>query len=406
MHNEKKRPLGRGLSSLFRHQEEDPITESVDISSGEPDILQLKNGISEKGLDIPQNEPDIYLNESDISQQESDIYLNESHMPSSQSSISPEEKKNIKVTPSLNVQQVLQNREKQREMYKKMRSKALPIAEDYKERNLAQEGAFQHLPIHSLKPGPFQPRVHFKEEELKELADSIKENGILQPLLVRHMGNAIYEIIAGERRWRAAKLAGLKQVPVVIKVLTNEEAHAAAIVENIQREDLTPLEEAKAYENLISNLNYTQQDISTLVGKSRSYISNVTRLLSLPERVLNYIQTGDLTPGHARLLINLPEEEALKFAERMVKNKLNVRNAERLLKRSRIPEEAEKATPASIEAVYQDPEIQVIENQLREALGVEVTLKNQGNQGFLILKFMNLNQLDDIIEKLTYKASS
>lgn len=370
---EKKGPLGRGLNSLFRTQE---------------------------GTNIPQTRFDILEKETDISKSELDI-------STADNDISSEKSGNVKkiLTKSAQLPADINERQKYLDMYKKLRSKELPMAEKYRESHLSQKGSFQYISTQSLKPGEFQPRTQFDEDDLNELAQSVRESGILQPLLVRRISEDSYEIIAGERRWRAAKISGLEQVPVIIKVLTNEEAHTAAIVENIQREDLSPLEEAKAYEKLIKNLNYTQQDISLLVGKSRSYIANMIRLLSLPEKVLGHIQTGELTPGHARLLIGLEESQALKFTDRIVKNKLNVRNAERLLKRSR-DQDVDKIAISQehTQEPYQDPEVQTIETQIREALGIEVILKNQGNQGSLLLKFTNLNQLDDIIERLIQKT--
>lgn len=383
MNTEKKSPLGRGLSSLFRHQE-DALSHAETISDKKSDISKNKFDILEKEMDISDNE-------LDISPINSDIYIEENQDP-----------KKI-LTKSMKLPKEIQDRQDSWEKYRKIRTKLSPdVVKKYKENHLSQKSTFQHINIDFIKPGAFQPRTNFDPEELEELAQSIKENGILQPLLVRRRGDVLYELIAGERRWRAAKIAGLKQIPAMVVILTDDESYTAAIVENIQRENLNPLEEAKAYDNLIQKLNYTQQEISGLVGKSRSYVANMMRLLSLPEKILNYIQSEELTPGHARLLIGLEEVDAVKLADRMVKNKLNVRNAERLLKRSQTGEEVEEELNPP-HAPYQDPEIQIIQNQIRETLGLEVFLKNQGNQGTLILKFMNLNQLDDIIERLTRK---
>ena len=189
----------------------------------------------------------------------------------------------------------------------------------------------QELSIKSLKPNRFQPRKYFNEDELRELSVSIKEYGILQPLVARKTNDAsIFEIIAGERRYRAAQIAGLQVVPVIIKEFTDEDALSLAIIENVQRSDLSVIEEAEAYKSLISDFNYTQQDISDFVGKSRSYIANIIRLLDLPEEIKEMLYKKEISMGHARALIN--SNNALEIAHIIIDKQLSVRETERLVK--------------------------------------------------------------------------
>ena len=191
-----------------------------------------------------------------------------------------------------------------------------------------------YLPIEYIKPNPEQPRKYFNPEELQELANTISDKGILQPLLVIKKSNNKYIIVAGERRWRAAQLAQVHEIPVIVKNLTNEEVIEIAIIENVQRSELKPLEEADGYFRLVKEFDYSHEKISNLVGKSRPYISNLIRLLSLPVEVKNLIKTGDLTSGHARSLLNC--DDPISLAHLIVKKGLSVRQTELLTKRKKI----------------------------------------------------------------------
>ena len=191
-----------------------------------------------------------------------------------------------------------------------------------------------YLPIEYIKPNPYQPRKYFNSEELQELAITISDKGILQPLLVIKKRHDNYIIVAGERRWRAAQLAKIHEIPVIVKNLTNQEIIEIAIIENVQRSELKPLEEADGYLRLVKEFDYSHEKISNLVGKSRPYISNLIRLLSLPVEVKNLIKTGDLTSGHARSLLN--SEDPISLANLVVKKGLSVRQTELLTKRKKI----------------------------------------------------------------------
>ncbi len=191
-----------------------------------------------------------------------------------------------------------------------------------------------YIPLEYIKPNPNQPRKYFDSEELKELADTISDKGILQPLLVIKNGENDYIIVAGERRWRAAQIAQIHEIPVIVKKLTNEEIIEIAIIENVQRSELKPLEEADGYFRLVQEFGYSHEKISNLVGKSRPYVSNLIRLLSLPVEVKNLIKTGDLTSGHARTLLNC--NDPISLSHLIVKKSLSVRQTELLTKRKKI----------------------------------------------------------------------
>lgn len=256
------------------------------------------------------------------------------------------------------------------------------------------------VPIEQLQPGPFQPRRVFDPDALATLVQSIREQGVLQPLLVRrHLEQSnSYEIVAGERRWRAAQQAQLTEVPVVIKELSDSAALAIAVVENIQREDLTPVEEASAYQRLTEEFSYTQEALAQAVGKSRSHIANMMRLLSLPENVKRMIDDGQLSAGHARALVVAEDPAAM--AQQIVRRGLNVRQAERLVKAAK-PESA-AAEPAT--AKDKDPNIAALESDLTDLLGLKVAFKVSGEGGSMTIKYKTLEQLDDVLQRLTHGA--
>lgn len=247
------------------------------------------------------------------------------------------------------------------------------------------EGA-ANVPIESLRSSPYQPRQHFDETRMQELADSIRARGVLQPLLVRPKDSG-FEIIAGERRWRAAQMAGLHDIPVLVRDLSDDEAAAAAIIENVQRTDLDPVEEALGYKRLSADFALTQEAIAEATGKSRSYIANAVRLLTLPEEVLAMLREGTLTAGHARTLIGQPD--AAERARRMAENGLTVRQAESL------------ATPRQPKAAPErDADIISLESRLSEALGLRVAISHGRHGGSLTVRYSDLDQLDMVIAKL------
>ena len=247
------------------------------------------------------------------------------------------------------------------------------------------------LAISDLVPNKFQPRKIFDENNLEELTNSIKERGIIQPIVVRKSNDDIskYEIIAGERRWLAAQKAGLHNVPVVITEADDLKSLEFAIVENIQRHDLNPLEEAQGYKKLIDEFNYDQEKVSKFIGKSRSYITNSLRLLTLPESVIKLIESLKLSAGHAKILVGL--ENASFVANKIMEKKLSVRQTENFVKIFKTKKNKLKD--------YKDPNIKDLENSLSEKIGLNVAIKNnKQNKGTITFSYKELDQLNKIID--------
>ena len=245
--------------------------------------------------------------------------------------------------------------------------------------------------ISDLLSNKFQPRKIFDEDSLQDLTNSIKERGIIQPIIVRKSGddNAKYEIIAGERRWLAAQKAGLHEVPVVITDVDDLKSLEFAIVENVQRNDLNAIEEARAYQRLIDEFSYDQEKVAQFIGKSRSHIANFLRLLGLPEPVLKLIETKKLSPGHAKNLVGLVNAEFV--ANKIVDKKLSVRQTENFVKIFKIKRQALKTS--------KDPNLQALESSIIEKIGLNVLIKNKkNNTGTLVLEYKDLEQLNKIIE--------
>ncbi|MBZ0259972.1 MAG: ParB/RepB/Spo0J family partition protein [Hyphomicrobiales bacterium] len=253
----------------------------------------------------------------------------------------------------------------------------------------------RHLPIELLHSNPNNPRKQFKEEELEDLSKSIREKGLLQPIVVRQRADGEYEIVAGERRWRASQRAGLHELPVLIRELSDGETLEIALIENIQRSDLNPLEEARAYGQLLEQFSYTQQQLADSVGKSRSHIANTLRLLTLPESVRSYIEDGKLTAGHARTLV--ATDSPADLANKIISLGLSVREAETLT-RSNPAASTRKAKAAK------DADTRALEKQLSDTLGLRVEIKAQGREGgTLLIKYKTFDQLDGITHRLTSK---
>ena len=247
------------------------------------------------------------------------------------------------------------------------------------------------LSISDLVSNKFQPRKFFDEDNLQDLTNSIKERGIIQPIIVRKSSdnNSKYEIIAGERRWLAAQKAGLHEVPVVITEADDLKSLEFAIVENVQRKDLNPIEEAESYKKLIDDFSYDQEKVSKFIGKSRSHIANFLRLLSLPREVLNFIKSNELTVGHAKILVGL--ENAVFVAKKIIEKKLSVRQAENLVKIFK--------TRKFFLKKPKDINLQSLENSIREKIGLNVLIKNKkNNSGSLVFEYKDLDQLNKIIE--------
>ena len=247
------------------------------------------------------------------------------------------------------------------------------------------------LPISSLLSNKFQPRKIFNEENLQDLANSIKERGIIQPIIVRKSAdqNSKYEIIAGERRWVAAQKAGLHEVPVVITDADDLKSLEFAIVENVQRNDLTAIEEARGYQRLIDEFLYDQEKVAKFIGKSRSHIANFLRLLNLPEEVLKLIEAKKLSVGHAKILVGLNNAEFV--AKKIIEKNLSVRQAENFVKIFKIKKQSFKS--------LKDPNLKALEVSIIEKTGLNILIKNKkNNTGTLVLEYKDLDQLNKIIE--------
>ncbi|MFS1664163.1 ParB/RepB/Spo0J family partition protein [Streptococcus sp. zg-JUN1979] len=243
--------------------------------------------------------------------------------------------------------------------------------------------------IDDISPNPYQPRLHFKMEELEELANSIKQNGLIQPIIVRQSDIFGYELVAGERRLRAAKLAGLKEIPVIMKSMTNTESMQQAIIENLQRSDLDPIEEALAYQQLIDKKGLTHEVIADYMGKSRPYITNSLRLLQLPQTLQKGLQKKEISPGHARLLLTLSEDEQLYWFAKIQKEHLSVRQVQQALHKSK------QSSPAKVEKnIFQKD----IEQRLSQQIGLPVRLKHkQDGSGQVVIPFSDTAELHRII---------
>ncbi len=271
--------------------------------------------------------------------------------------------------------------------------------ENIKEEKKDSSAAETVVKITQVEPNREQPRKNFDEDALQELADSIKQFGLLQPILVQDR-KTHYEIIAGERRWRAAKLAGLKEVPVIIRDYTEQEIVEISLIENIQREDLNPIEEAQAYKRLLTEFNLKQDEVAERVSKSRTAVTNSMRLLKLCDEVQQMIIDDMLSTGHARALISIDDpEEQYTIAQKIFDEKLSVRDVEKLVKNLNKPEKPKKESKEdkSLEIIYQD-----IEEKLKQSLGTKVEISSKGNgAGKVEIEFYNHDDLDRLIELLS-----
>ena len=246
------------------------------------------------------------------------------------------------------------------------------------------------LLLSDIVPNKFQPRKNFDEENLKDLSNSIKERGVIQPIIVRKSNseNSKYEIIAGERRWLAARKAGLHDIPVVVTEADDLKSLEFAIVENVQRHDLNPLEEAQGYKRLIDEFSYDQEKVSKFIGKSRSYITNSLRILNLPREVLNYVEEKKISPGHAKILVGL--ENSVFIANKIIEKKLSVRQTENFVKIFK---------GKKVSSLSQDPNIKSLENDISDKIGLRVSIKNsKKNKGTIAFSYNDIEQLNKIID--------
>lgn len=343
--NPKKRGLGRGLDAIF----------------GEEEIPNVSRETNEEGTDIG-NDADI--NVPDISD------LNDS------SDIDTNLVNDIEVNPSVND----------------------VVSDDLKRRV---------LPVEWIRPCDFQPRKFFDEAALEDLAKSIAMHGVLQPIVVRPIidEDDAYEIIAGERRWRASQMVQLHEVPVVIQYLDDDAVLEIALIENLQREDLTPIEEAQAYRDLMDRFGHTQEKLSVTVGKSRSYLANMLRLLDLPESVQAYVNEGKITSGHARSLVGHPDAESL--AKQIIDENLSVRAIENLIKQEKADQGAAKPKAKQSKTVEKGVNTLALEEEMTRILGLNVTIDASAKNpaaGQIKIEYQTLDQLDDVLHRLS-KAS-
>ena len=254
------------------------------------------------------------------------------------------------------------------------------------------------IPLVQISPNPDQPRKTFSPDELRDLSESIREKGVLVPIILRTVQNKpyLYEIVAGERRYRAAKQAGLSEIPALVKTMTNQNAMEIALIENVQRENLNPIEEAAGYENLMKKCGYSMADVSKLIGKSESYIRNLMRINSLPESVKEYVKNGELSASHARTIAVSDDPEQM--AHDIINNKLSVAAAQKKVNDSNRSRKSRAFTKKTLDSQY----VERIESKLQKTLKTPVKLRERrGGAGEIIISFANRIQMDDLIEKLT-----
>ncbi|OUQ86157.1 stage 0 sporulation protein J [Brevibacillus brevis] len=262
--------------------------------------------------------------------------------------------------------------------------------------NLIEEGEqVKEVSINEIRPNPYQPRKEFEQSAIEELAQSIKEHGIIQPLIVRKSIKG-YELVAGERRLRAAKVAGLKEVPVVVKAYTDQQLMEIALIENLQRENLNPLEEAEAYDKLISHHDYTQEQLAQKIGKSRPHVANMLRLLQLPEKIRKMVSAAELSMGHSRALLGVTDKKVQQqLANDVVEKGLSVRQLEELVKQLNVSRETKKKKSAKNEPVLIE-----MEERLRSRFGTSVKIKKGSKRGKIEIDFYSQEDLERIIEML------
>ncbi len=269
-----------------------------------------------------------------------------------------------------------------------------------------EDGRQVKLPIHSLVTGKYQPRKNFDQSELEELAESIRVNGVLQPILVRPISNASksFEIIAGERRWRASQIAKIHQVPVIIRNFDDETSMGVAMIENLQRSDLNVIEEAEGYRTMMNNFQFTQEKLSEQLGKSRSHIANVLRILSLPKIVKRYVSNGEISFGHARTMVTLSDIEAGEVANEIIDNDLSVRETEKLVNKIKRKNLSDGENSGFEGKNDKDPNIMSLEKELTALLGLRVEISHKANNsGNLSIFYKTIDQIQPVLDKLKWR---
>lgn len=268
--------------------------------------------------------------------------------------------------------------------------------ETLKQTSILIDSRVVFLPVEYLSRGKFQPRKEFEEEKLQELADSIREHGVIEPIIVREISKNRYEIIAGERRWRASQLAGVYEVPCLIKDYSDRQAAAITIIENIQREDLNPIEEAQSYQTLINTFNYSHDDIASQLGRSRAKITNSLRLLKLDARIQDLLRKGALSEGHGKILAGLPLKLQYELAQQAIDKAWSVRKIEQV---------ARKIQNGNLEKDNSSANIKSVERALSDFLGSQAAIEDQGGKGYLKIRYENLDILEGIFDKMKFRSS-
>lgn len=271
------------------------------------------------------------------------------------------------------------------------------------EEDSSTSGRLREIYVQQIEPNPFQPRQEFDQEELKELADSIKENGIIQPITVRQIKPDLYQLVTGERRWRASRMIGLSKIPAIIKDYDDRQMMETALIENIQREDLNPIEEAQAYQRMMEEFGLTQEDVASKVGKSRSSIANIVRLLNLSPKVQVYVSRETLSMGHARALLAIKNpEEQIQVADYIIKNNLSVRETEKFVHsfNKEMEKKKEKAVTQNKKTVL-GPEWIKAQEELSRLLGTKVKIKNNNNKKVITIECDNYSDVKKLINTLS-----
>jgi ParB family chromosome partitioning protein len=270
------------------------------------------------------------------------------------------------------------------------------LADVHQEENANLDDSLQHFPLDMIQPGKYQPRIDMSQESLEELADSIRAQGLVQPIVVRPIGEGKYEIVAGERRWRASRMAGLVEVPVLIRDVSDRSAIAMALIENIQRENLNPMEEANALFRLREEFEMTHQQAAEAVGKSRATVTNLLRLRNLNDDVKRMLENGDIEMGHARALLGLEGTVQSEAAKQIVEKVLSVRETEQLIRRILKPSPEKKAEPVVVQA-----DIEELEKRIANKLGKGISIKHRANgKGKLVFDYANIDELKNLMKQI------
>ena len=265
----------------------------------------------------------------------------------------------------------------------------------------AASSDFEYLPLQRIEPRQEQPRTQFEQEAIDDLAESIREHGVLSPILVRSLDNGYYQIIAGERRWRAARVAGLSEAPVRIVTADDKNALEIALVENLQREDLSPIEEARGYRSLMDDFSMTQEDVARRVSKSRPAIANALRLLSLPSELIELVSQGNLSAGSARAILVLKDEETMRQTAKLaIESALSVREVEKLVKKQASSKSRNRKEPAAVNYGVEVDYMLEAQNRLTKALGRRVNIKHSRNKGTIEIDYYGLDDFNEIFESL------